>query len=296
VTLRVAVGTCGFSYADWVGPFYPPKTKPGEMLAEYARRFTVVEIDSSYYRVPSENTVRSWARRSPEDFRFSLKLPATVTHLPAAAYGTLHDDLHEFRRNVTPLADAGKLACVLLQFPNRFRPNEQTTEHIRRLRDALDDMRLVAEFRHREWQTHDTLVLLRDLQIGLVAVDEPEYASLPRPTTDVTSDLAYVRLHGRNAAAWWTGDNVTRYDYRYSLEELGPWADRIVDFSANPEVTEVLSFFNNHRRGAAAANAEMLEAMLATRFPAAVIRTRPRDTGAAPQLPLFTPAADLGNA
>jgi uncharacterized protein YecE (DUF72 family) len=76
-----------------------------------------------------------------------------------------------------------------------------------------------------------------------------------------------VRFHGRNAKQWWKGDNVTRYDYDYSAEELGPWADRLVDMASNPQVTEVLAFFNNHRRGQAARNAEMFVQMLAERFP-----------------------------
>src|SRR6202042_1662088 len=130
----------------------------------------------------------------------------------------------------------------------------------------------VAEFRHREWQTDETLQLLRGLDVGLVAVDEPQFDSLPRPLTDATSGIAYVRFHGRNYEQWWKGDNVTRYDYLYTAEELAPWAERIADLAANPEVREVFAFFNTHRQGQAARNAETFEAMLATRFPPAAIR------------------------
>jgi uncharacterized protein YecE (DUF72 family) len=154
-----------------------------------------------------------------------------------------------------------------MQFPNSFRPAKETERHLRALRETLADMPLVAEFRHREWQTHDTLELLRDLRIGLVAVDEPRYKSLPRPSTDATSDIAYVRFHGRNYQEWWKGDNVTRYDYLYSAQELEPWADRLVDLASQPEVKEVFAFFNNHARGQAVRNAELFEAMLATRLP-----------------------------
>src|SRR6185312_4267268 len=87
------------------------------------------------------------------------------------------------------------------------------------------------------------------------------------PSTDVTSNVAYVRFHGRNAKQWWTGDNASRYDYEYTAEELKPWADRLVDMASDPQVSEVLAFFNNHRRGQAARNAEMFIQMLAERFP-----------------------------
>ncbi len=263
----IAVGTCGFSYKDWVGPVYAAGTKAGEMLGEYARRFSVVEIDSSYYRVPSRATFESLNRRTPDGFRFTAKLPATATHVPDAGAQAVHADVPLFRRNVQPLLGADKFACALMQFPNSFRPSESTHRYIAALREALNDIALVAEFRNREWQTDDTLGLLRELQIGLVNVDQPQFKSLLRPTTDVTSEIAYVRFHGRNYQQWWQGTNETRYDYLYSAEELDPWADRIVDLAADPEVKEVFGFFNNHRRGQAVKNAEMFEEMLATLVP-----------------------------
>jgi uncharacterized protein YecE (DUF72 family) len=263
----VSVGTCGFSYKDWIGGFYPAGVKPAAMLGLYAKKFPVVEIDSSYYGVPTESTVELWARRTPPGFRFTAKLPAAGTHPPSAALGVLHDDVRAFHLNLAPLVREKKLACALMQFPNSFRPSAETERHLRMLCEALDGLTLVAEFRHREWQTNDTLELLRSLGVGLVAVDEPELDTLVRPSTDVTGNIAYVRFHGRNARQWWKGDNVSRYDYDYTADELGPWADRLVDMASNPQVTEVLAFFNNHRRGQAARNAEMFVQMLAERFP-----------------------------
>ena len=268
----IYVGTCGFSYKDWVGPFYPAGTKSGDMLQVYARRFAVVEIDSSYYGVPSLATIESMARRTPDGFRFSAKLPGTGTHLPEVGTRTVHEDVTLFRRNLEPLVASGKFACALMQFPNSFRPSEATNAYIAALRDALADIALVAEFRNREWQTNETLELLRDLRVGLVNVDQPQFESLLRPTTDATSDIAYVRFHGRNYQQWWKGSNESRYDYLYSAEELGPWTDRIADLAANPNVKEVFGFFNNHRRGQAVKNAEMFEAMLAERFPDEIVK------------------------
>jgi uncharacterized protein YecE (DUF72 family) len=271
----VSVGTCGYSYKDWVGPVYPPRTKSGDMLGVYAKRFTTVEIDATYYRVPGAATFESMARRTPPAFRFSAKLPGAGTHLPDLDTRHLHDDVMLFRRNITPLIDAGKFACVLAQFPNAFRPNDATRSYLERLRAAFDDVALVAEFRHREWQTDETLQVLRSLGIGLVNVDEPHFATLPRAGSDTTSAIAYVRFHGRNAANWWRGTNETRYDYLYEPAELEPWVERVVEMAAASGVREILAYFNNHLRGNAVRNAEMFEDMLRATLPESAVRAVP---------------------
>ncbi len=287
--MRVAVGTCGFSYADWVGPVYPRGTKSAAMLELYARRFAVVEIDSTYYRVPPPAIFASMARRTPPEFRFTAKLPGTATHVPAEAAGSVHADVAAFRAALDPLMDAGKFAAALMQFPTSFRPGDATRDHLVALRRALPHLPLVAEFRHRDWQSDETLRLLAALRIGLVNVDEPQFSSLPRPAADVTSAIAYVRFHGRNYAQWWKGDNTSRYDYLYTREELEPWVDRLVDVAAAPRVREVLAFFNNHRRGQAVRNAEMFEAMVETRFPPGTVLKAPEsetvEEPAEPELP-----------
>lgn len=273
--LTVAVGTCGFSYADWVGPVYPRGTKSAQMLELYAQKLPLVEIDATYYRVMPASTFASMAKRTPEGFRFSAKLPGTGTHVPAEAAGRVHDDVRAFRQSIEPLVDAGKFAAALMQFPTSFRPNDATRDHLAALRGALGDLPLVAEFRNREWQTNETLELLRELHVGWVNVDQPQFRSMMRPSSDATSEVAYVRFHGRNYAQWWKGDNTTRFDYEYPPEELEPWAERVVDLTARPEVREVYALFNNHARGQAARNAEMFEAMLRERLPAAALRTAP---------------------
>lgn len=275
----IHVGTCGYSYADWKGPFYPPTIKPAGMLEFYARSFTAVEIDATYYRVPSQATFASMSARTPPGFRFTLKLPGSATHVPEAEQRAIHPDVALLRRNIEPLVAAGSLAAALMQFPNSFHPSNAARAHIEGLRYALNDIPLVAEFRNREWQTNDTLEFLRTLGIGWVNVDMPQFDSLLRPSTDVTGPIGYVRFHGRNYKTWWKGTNVTRYDYEYTADELGPWADRLIEISTNPDVREVLGFFNNHRRGQAARNAQLFETMLRERYPQAVAAV----PGAAPQ-------------
>lgn len=266
---------------------YPPGTKPAEMLVQYARHFAAVEIDASYYRVPTEAAFASMARRTPANFRFAAKLPATATHLPEPGIRAIHDDVRRFRENLEPLVTSGKLACALAQFPNSFHPSVQTHAYLGALREELAGIAVVAEFRNREWQTNETLELLREIDAGIVNVDEPQYKTLLRPAADVTGAIAYVRFHGRNYQTWWKGTNETRYDYLYSVDELLPWVDRLVDIAAAPGVREVLTFFNNHRRGQAARNAEQLEQMLEERFPAGSVLHAPGEPAAtALELPL----------
>lgn len=289
--MRIALGTCGYSYKDWIGPVYPPGTTSAQMLGYYAQRFAAVEIDSTYYRVPSSKSFESMVRRTPEDFRFTAKLPGSGTHLPDLSGMNIHDDVRLFRHNIEPLAASGKLACVLMQFPNSFRPSATTHEYIAALRTELTSIELVAEFRNREWQTSGTLDLLQGLGIGLVNVDQPQFRSLLRPSTDVTSRIAYVRFHGRNYQNWWKGTNESRYDYLYSAQELTPWADRVVDIAVAEQAENVFAFFNNHRRGQAVRNAEMLEEMLRSRLPATMLSTAPQSQRPRGGEPL---ALDLG--
>jgi uncharacterized protein YecE (DUF72 family) len=271
----IAVGTCGFSYRDWVGPVYPKGTKPAQMLELYARRFAIVEIDATYYRVLPAATFAAMAQRTPDHFRFTAKLPGTGTHVPVELAGNVHDDVLAFRASVEPLVAAGRFAAALMQFPTSFHPNEATREHIAALRRALPDLRLAAEFRHREWQTNETLDLLRELKIALVNVDEPHFKDLPRPSADVTADFSYMRFHGRNYQTWWKGDNATRYDYEYSREELQPWVHRLVESVDNPDVREALVFLNNHPRGQAVRNAQLFEEMVEAVLPAGSVRRAP---------------------
>jgi uncharacterized protein YecE (DUF72 family) len=256
---RVLVGTCGYSYKDWIGPFYPERTKPGEMLPFYARRFSAVEIDSTYYRIPSSATFASMAKRTPPDFRFSVKVPGSLTHVVAQAQGVT-DDARLFRENLAPLVQSGKLAAALMQFPQSFRPSTSSEAYLRELREALPGISLVAEFRSREWQRAQTLDLLAELQIAWCNVDEPQFAGLLRPSSDVVGPLGYVRLHGRNYKKWFRGDAAERYEYSYSVEELAPWTARVADIAAQACQTYV--FFNNHRFGQAAGNAQTFARML----------------------------------
>ncbi|HEY1680023.1 MAG TPA: DUF72 domain-containing protein [Candidatus Tumulicola sp.] len=258
----IYVGTCGFSYRDWIGPFYPDGTKGRDMLALYSRRFAAVEIDSSYYGVPARTTVAGMNAHTPSAFRFSFKLPQTVTH--PRDRSQMHDDAALMRDNLAPLVESGKLACVLAQFPHGFKPERETVTYLKRVIGAFEELPVVVEFRNAAWQSSETIELLRAAGAGFSNVDMPKLEGLLTPSSDVTSPVGYVRFHGRNSAQWWRGTNVTRYAYEYTVEELVPWTDRIAEIEA--QASDTFVFFNNHAAGRAATNAEAIEMLLDDRY------------------------------
>ncbi len=235
----IRIGCCGFSYAEWVGSFYPAGLKQRDMLAFYAERFDSLEIDSAYYGVPKPVTFERLLMLTPDDFRITMKLPGTLTHVPLE--DALHADGALIADRARDLARAGKLACWLAQFPASF------------------------EFRHREWQTAETLVFLDEHGIGWTNVDEPNFEALLRPSSDVSGGIGYVRFHGRNAEQWWTpptpGD---RYRYEYSEDELEPWADRVLDMAGSAR--ETYAFLNNHRFAQATVDARKLARLVKLRL------------------------------
>lgn len=266
------VGTCGFSYRDWVGPFYPLGVKPQSMLEYYAARFSTVEIDTTYYAIPKASTFESMAQRTPKDFRFCVKAPGSITHLPADAKPE-ESEFQAFSESLDPLHRRGKLAAVLAQFPGAFRPSRESFARLELLRRQWPTMRLVAEFRHRDWQRDSVLNILQSLDVGWCNVDEPRLESLMRPDAQATSAVGYIRFHGRNAAKWWKQERTSaeRYDYSYTLDELTEWLPRIAEVADRTK--ESFVFFNNHRNGQAATNARQMAELLE------LARTPPPDEG-----------------
>ncbi|HXW75958.1 MAG TPA: DUF72 domain-containing protein [Candidatus Eremiobacteraceae bacterium] len=262
----IYVGTCGFSYKDWVGPFYPLGTKPADMLALYAGRFGAVEIDSTYYAIPRPSLFESMAKRTGPDFRFTVKAPGSITHAPVDGEPPPRD-FSAFRACLEPLERAGKLGGVLVQVPGSFSPSHDAWRRLELIRQRWPGMPLVAEFRNRRWQEDDARERLRALEFGWCNVDEPRLGPLMRPEAEVTSPVGYVRFHGRNAAKWWKQDRspAERYDYLYTKEQLVEWLPRIAEVSERTEQTYV--FFNNHRNGQAATNARQMAALLGMTTP-----------------------------
>ncbi|MFH1145006.1 MAG: DUF72 domain-containing protein [Candidatus Eisenbacteria bacterium] len=249
------VGTSGYSFADWVGPFYPPGTPRARMLEHYQRHFHAVEINATYYRLPPPGAMQRMAERTPADFHFMVKVPGDVTHArdrdPAPVAG--------FHRTVAPLQEAGKFTGALAQFPFSFRRSRESEDYLSWLREAFPRLPLFVEFRHESWKSAETVELLDSHGLGICSVDEPALPGLIPRWAARAGDTAYVRLHGRNAQTWWKGGGE-RYDYLYSRPELNEWAATIRDLAEGARRTYV--FFNNCHAGHAVVNAREMAELL----------------------------------
>ena len=254
---RIYIGTSGFSYDDWIGPFYPPTLSKAHRLEYYAQRFSTVEINSTFYQLPALPSVYGMLNKVDTGFTFFVKGHRDLTHVLRNAQETLP----RFKVMVEAYQKVQKLAGVLLQFPEKFEPTEKNEEYLRRLIDSLHGFRPVVEFRHARWLTDQTMGLLKELDAGYCIVDMPQVRSLPPSRIETTSDIAYVRFHGQNRAHWEKASTRNaRYDYDYSDEELQGWVPVLIGLSK--DVKEVYVYFNNHYRGQAAKNADTLRSFL----------------------------------
>jgi uncharacterized protein YecE (DUF72 family) len=232
----VRIGCSGWVYEDWRGDLYPEDLPQRRWLERYAEVFDTVEVNNTFYRLPSVAAVENWVAETPDDFVFAVKGSRYTTHVKR---------LIEFRRyserffeRIEPLASSGKLGPVLWQLPANYRRNEE------RLAAALDCLserpgRHAFEFRHASWFTEEVYALLRRHDAALVIGDDPKR---PFQTRELTAAWTYVRLHRGSAGR--RGN--------YSARELVPWRRRIAAWRAR---TEVFAYFNNDWSGYAPRNA-----------------------------------------
>lgn len=251
---EIVVGAAGFSYRDWKGVFYPPGLPQSSWLAYYAQRFRYVELNTTFYGMPTPERLARFGAQAPPGFRFGVKAFRGLTHERSEVAARSA----EFAAACRPLLASGQLAAVVLQFPNSFRNREENRRHLRELAGRLEGLPLAAEFRHREWvEDESTFGLLASLGVGYVCVDEPRFKGLVPPVVRATSALGYVRFHGRNYQSWWRPRHRDeRYDYLYSEAELREWLPRLRALQDGTGL--VLAVLNNHRRGQAVLNAQML--------------------------------------
>jgi uncharacterized protein YecE (DUF72 family) len=236
---RVLLGTSGWDYPEWTGRFYPRHTVR-DRLRYYASRFAIVEVNSTFYRLPAVSVAESWARRTPGEFRFAAKFPQSITH-DRRLVGTA-EELRRFLTILQPLRAAGKFAAALLQLPPSLKFEPAT---VRAFYESLPaDLPVAVEFREPSWLEPASFDLLREFRLAYTVVDEP---MLPI-RLETTAPFAYVRWHGHGREIW--------YDYTYRAEEIGAWVPRVQ--ALVEKVGDVYGFFNNHFRGDAATNAEQL--------------------------------------
>jgi len=262
---HVYVGPAGWSYDDWKGVVYPEKRPRGfHPLVYLAQFFNTVEINSSFYRIPTPQTTEKWAQLVERfgDFQFSMKLWNEFTHVrdeidPRA--------LREWHAAADPLRRHGRLAAVLVQFPWSFRWSQENRQYLEQLTQALAPDPLVIEVRHGDWENEAYLDWLRARGFAFANIDQPVMGNSIPPTQYVTSPIAYVRLHGRNYKNWFR-DNAEageRYDYLYTPEEIEEWMKRLQEIIKKAEKVFVIG--NNHTAGRAVANGLQIKAMLEKR-------------------------------
>lgn len=254
--MKLRIGTSGYSYDDWKGHFYPEKIAKDKMLEYYARRFDTVEINTTFYGIPKPSVCEKWAEKTPQGFEFIVKTHQETTH-KRQNYGGAMRDLIEA---VQPLADAKKFSGFLAQFPYSFKNTPQNREYLLKTKELCGAHPIFVEMRNWTWNQAETILFLKENEIGYVNVDEPRLRGLLPPQQNVTSQMAYIRFHGRNARDWWEGTNTTRYDYLYSKGELEEWKERIGNILQISHTLYIL--FNNHPHAKAVVNAFMIRKMM----------------------------------
>ncbi|MFP4501837.1 MAG: DUF72 domain-containing protein [Candidatus Hydrogenedentota bacterium] len=267
----VYIGPAGWSYEDWKGIVYPPRMPRGMHPLDVLKRYVdMVEINSTYYREPVARYCASWAAKVLETprFLFTAKLGRMYTHergaFPGEAVRRAYID------GLAPLTEAGRLAGLLVQFPWRFRRTPENRQWLARVADAFQDFPLVVEFRHDSWDRPEVHDEFAARAIAFCNIDQPIFDNSLGPAQYTTAPLGYIRLHGRNKAAWFdeNANRDERYNYLYTPEELAPWRERINNM--RPRVRRLFVVTNNHYRGQAVVNALQLRAALFhenTRFP-----------------------------
>ncbi len=280
---EVRVGTSGWHYpggnGTWNGPFYPiPRPRGFDELRFYAERFDTVEVNATFYRQPEAEMSRKWLDRTPASFLFSIKLYQKFTHPDmymkrlstslkpgpgAAEWDVNAGDIDLFRAGLDPIAAAGRLGAVLIQFPSSFHATPDASDYVTWLLNAFADYPRAVEFRHASWSTPDagTMARLDDAGASLVQIDEPFAQWRRSPGTALLAPLTYFRLHGRNKAQWWDhAQPEDRYNYLYADAELEPFAHEAKEEAALNK--RVLVYFNNHFSAKAVANADVLKTQL----------------------------------
>jgi uncharacterized protein YecE (DUF72 family) len=272
----VRIGTCSWADEALSKHFYPPKLPAKERLSWYAQHFDTVEVDSTFYRLPTESMVSGWAERTPPEFTMHVKAFGLMTRhavrvetlpeelraeMPVDERGRVDRPPRELRGEVfrlflgalEPLRREGKLGGILFQFPSYVVFKDRSFDYLEWAREQLGDDEMLVEFRHRSWLDEDnraeTLAFLERIGATYVTVDAPRSAEAKNlvPTLPaVTSDTAYVRFHGRNLATWNKrgGSAAERFDYLYSDEELAEWVPTLSELAGQAE--QAFALFNNN--------------------------------------------------
>jgi len=288
---KILVGTASWSDPGFVERWYPKGMPAGERLGWYAQHFDMVEVNSTFYAVPDMRMVERWSKNTPDDFVFDVKLHQLLSRhsaqaklLPPELQRRVETDekgrviltpeieqavAQTFLSSLEPLRRAEKLGALLLQLSPAFSPRKHHLDELDQLLQVTRDYRMVIEFRNRNWvideQLPRTLDFLRQHKAAFVNVDAPaaeHFTIIPSELDEVTiPEVAYLRLHGRNAKGYLTGKTVAaRFDYNYSDEEIDEVAERSKKLARGAQEVHVV--FNNNALDYAPRAATKLRAAL----------------------------------
>jgi uncharacterized protein YecE (DUF72 family) len=255
----VACGVAGWSYPDWEGYVYPPGTR--DKLRYIAGYVDCIEVNSTFYRPPEARTVASWVERTADlsSFYFTAKLHQDITHKGLIEAGTVV----AFQRGLEPAVRAGRLRHLLAQFRYDFADSPESRRHIEMISDAFGgSANVVVEVRHVSWQSAGALAFLGDTGVTVANLDYPTARNSFNMETRGVGRHAYLRLHGRNAAAWFSkgaGRDET-YNYLYNSAEVDGLVARVRELAAMSATLTVIA--NNHYQGKEAVNALEIKARL----------------------------------
>lgn len=245
--VELLIGTSGWSYNEWVGVFYPSTVT--NKLAYYSKIFNTVEVDSTFYSYPNRSAISVWDRQTPNDFKFSLKLPRLITHEKKLRIDKgIEADLLKFLDILLPLMKKNKLGPILIQLPPSFTYDDSYSDLKAFLSILPKDLKFAVEFRNPSWLRDDVWELLRVNNVAYTIVDEP----LLPPELIFTADFAFIRWHGKGKRPW--------YNYRYNDSEIASWVPRVRE--ALSRTKRVYGYFNNHFRGFAVENSLKMMKML----------------------------------
>lgn len=253
---EIRIGPAGWSYPDWEGIVYPsPRPRDFRESSYLAQFFDTIEINTSFYQPIRPQLAEQWIEQIAGNprFQFTAKVWQKLTHGDDGS----PQDFASVRAGFDALRHAQRLGAALLQFPFSFHHTPENLDRLERLAEEFREYPLVVEVRHSSWNDPGVERLLRSRGIGLCNIDQPVIGRSRKPSESATSEIGYVRLHGRRHDTWFSDDPAIprheRYNYLYSIEELEPWAERVKHIGARAKSTYVIA--NNHYLGKGVVNA-----------------------------------------
>jgi len=255
---EVYLGCSGYDYDEWKGIFYPEKTSKSKFLEYYSTQFNALELNGSYYRMPTASQLEKMALRSGRKMKFCIKAFKGLTHeiVPEETEKTVT----EFKSALEPLQKKNLLLSVLLQFPQSFHYDDKERFYLDSLLKLMAGLPLTLEIRNIKWQNDKVYAELRKRGIAWCVTDNPDLKDLPKLEPILTSNAGDIRFHGRNKEMWYKGNNVTRYDYLYNDAELLEIIPIIKELMGKASLVQI--YFNNHAKAQATINAKKLKMLL----------------------------------